>query len=1607
MAATSARRSRMRFGALALGVGGLTVIAVAAAQATMLRPQHLGWTKTGGLTTARLLATADVLPDGRVLVAGGQGAHSHTLNSAELYDPSTGVWTVTGSMKTHRYGAASAELSDGNVLVVGGYGSGAFHGTAELYDASTGTWSPAGTVGLPRSYPTATRLEDGQVLVAGGDDDGTILQSAALYDPDTGTWTATGTMGTARYQGKATLLDDGDVLVAGGLNSSGVPTKTAQLYHPDTGTWSATGSMHSARDATTATLLADGRVLVAGGSSATKRLATAELYDPTSGTWSTTGSMSVARTAPVAARLSNGEVLLAGGAATSTTVVSSAELYDPTSGTWSPTTSMSTARWKAAVATLPSGDVLVVGGSDGTNVLGTAEYYSGSHPVGPLDHLVVNPASATTAGGTYVTYQVEGYDQSGNDVGDVTDAATLSIAPNGSCVAAQCTATTVGTHTVTATDGTAKGTASLVTTAPCTTFWSGPTSGTSDWNGQASYWSDDAFPTGSDVACITAPGTYTIRLSGGANVEGLQIGGEQLTFGGGDAHATVVVDASVGASYLGISDASSIKAGSQLTLAPSSSGTASLYDNSGTGAGSVRIESGGTFATTGAANSMTASISAPVVNQAGGTISIAAPDTQVPSSGSVSNSADLDVAAGTTLAVEGGTFHSIDGTLTGSPVFVDSGTLDDSGGTGTFTFRSSGGNLVGIVPTGQTVNTDATAGAAWINLSDDVTVDGTVTLTPSSLGSAYLYDNTGAGDHVLTVESGGTFSTTGAADSLTASIYAPVVNEAGGTISIAAPDTEVTSSGSVANRGDVDVAADGFFGVEGGTFSSLDGALTGNPVYIDSGTLDDLGGTGTFTFRSSGGKLQGTIPTGQTVNTDATAAAAWINLSDDVTVDGTLTLTPTKDYLAYLYDTTGAGHNAVTVESGGTFSTTGAAGSHTASIQAPVVNQTGGAISIAAPDTEVTNDGSIANGGSLAVVGNGALGLESGASSNVGTVSVASTNGFTVYGGRFSSLGGALTGNPIVIYGGTLDDLGGTGTFTFRSSGGNLEGTIPAGQTVNTDATAGAAYIHLVDNVTVNGTLSMKPTKNYRAYLDDTNGTGHKALIVASGGTFSTSGATLSLSASIQAPIVNQAGTISIAAPDTEVSAPGSITNRGLLLFVGNGALGLESGDSSNQGVVSVGSVGAFTVYGGTFSSLGGAITSNPIVISGAVLEDGGGVGAFTFSSSGGYLEGTIPTGQTVNTDATAGAAYINLADNVTVNGTLTLTPSASYRAYLYDASGSGNDALTVASGGTFSTTGAAASQTALIEAPLVNQTGGTITIAAPDTEVTALGSIANRGSLSVTSTGGFGLESGDSSNQGAVSVASAGGFTVDGGTFASLGGTLTGNPVVVDGAALSDSGGTGTFTFRSSGGSLQGTIPTGQTVNTDATAGAAYINLADDVTVNGTLTLKPTKNYGVYLNDSTGGHNVVTVASGGTFSTTGAAGSQPASIQAPVVNAAGGTITIDAPHTQLGSGGSIANSGTAAVTNRGALAVAGGKFTNQTTGTLGVTVNVASGLGGVSGPGVKLGGTLAVTTTGTPSVGSTFTPITGSTGTFSAVTSGAFTYTVAYSSGSVTLTRA
>jgi hypothetical protein len=337
--------------------------------------------------TARSEATATLLKNGKVLIAGGEtgsgSGTAHYYATAELYDPATGTFTPTGSMHAARSDAAATLLSNGKVLIAGGEGcpnpkdclkefgdNSQALASAELYDPVTGKFTPTASMTAVRGSATATILPDGRVLVA---DYG---RRAELYEPGPARFVFAGNDTPIQAPVTATLLAaNGKVLLTGDSGNNLV----AQLYDEHRRRFTTvsltlpagTPTAHyeglpvpRSGEPSTATLLKDGRVLLFDSGYL-------ETYDPTIGKCAYAGFISPTRAwgDATATLLPDGRVLFEGGGIDSGSpyylgpVTNAAVLYDPSSRAIR-TGLMVVAREGQTATLLPDGSVLIAGGQD-------------------------------------------------------------------------------------------------------------------------------------------------------------------------------------------------------------------------------------------------------------------------------------------------------------------------------------------------------------------------------------------------------------------------------------------------------------------------------------------------------------------------------------------------------------------------------------------------------------------------------------------------------------------------------------------------------------------------------------------------------------------------------------------------------------------------------------------------------------------------------------------------------------------------------------------------------------------------------------------------------------------------------------------------------------------------------------------------------------------------------------------------------------------------------------------------------------------------------------------------------------------------------------------
>ncbi len=147
-------------------------------------PPHVDFGKqaTGGTSAPRKVTVSNHSDKIRTIVA------VRTTVATELYDPVANSFAVGPSMNTGRELTANpALLPNGKVLIAGGwvFGSGVLAST-ELYDPVSNSFAAmASTASMsgPREFSTATLLPNGEVLIAGGDNGDENLASSELYTP--------------------------------------------------------------------------------------------------------------------------------------------------------------------------------------------------------------------------------------------------------------------------------------------------------------------------------------------------------------------------------------------------------------------------------------------------------------------------------------------------------------------------------------------------------------------------------------------------------------------------------------------------------------------------------------------------------------------------------------------------------------------------------------------------------------------------------------------------------------------------------------------------------------------------------------------------------------------------------------------------------------------------------------------------------------------------------------------------------------------------------------------------------------------------------------------------------------------------------------------------------------------------------------------------------------------------------------------------------------------------------------------------------------------------------------------------------------------------------
>src|SRR5262249_47739130 len=138
------------------------------------------------MSTSREFATATLLANGKVLIAGGlDGPEDNPVTqTTDIFDPTTDTFTPGPNMSSAREHAAAVALSNGTVLIAGGdSGDSTALSSTDLYNSSTNTFNSGGGPAMnhPRTQLMATTLYTGDAVFAGGENQSASDNTAEVY----------------------------------------------------------------------------------------------------------------------------------------------------------------------------------------------------------------------------------------------------------------------------------------------------------------------------------------------------------------------------------------------------------------------------------------------------------------------------------------------------------------------------------------------------------------------------------------------------------------------------------------------------------------------------------------------------------------------------------------------------------------------------------------------------------------------------------------------------------------------------------------------------------------------------------------------------------------------------------------------------------------------------------------------------------------------------------------------------------------------------------------------------------------------------------------------------------------------------------------------------------------------------------------------------------------------------------------------------------------------------------------------------------------------------------------------------------------------------------
>lgn len=189
----------------------------------------------GILAAWRYSPSATLLPDGRVMVAGGrQHDGEQGTTSVEMWEPATQTFKPSSPMAEARTMHGAVVLKDGRVLIAGGRAK-----LIEIYNPTTDKWRKAGRTRQATVQTFVVALRDGRAIIAGGDMEwkGAYSDEVLVLDPKTSLVTEVGGLQGNVLAGEFALpRPDGSAVLLGWGSQDEVDKPMQRVvFHPDAG----------------------------------------------------------------------------------------------------------------------------------------------------------------------------------------------------------------------------------------------------------------------------------------------------------------------------------------------------------------------------------------------------------------------------------------------------------------------------------------------------------------------------------------------------------------------------------------------------------------------------------------------------------------------------------------------------------------------------------------------------------------------------------------------------------------------------------------------------------------------------------------------------------------------------------------------------------------------------------------------------------------------------------------------------------------------------------------------------------------------------------------------------------------------------------------------------------------------------------------------------------------------------------------------------------------------------------------------------------------------------------------------------------------------------